>query len=105
VGAKGERREPLEAAHRAGELLLVERRALEQVRELLAEARVVERELLLPRPGLDLRLEHHCGRYSTASSAARAIANPVGLRRSSARCARRLATRARIGTASTSSGV
>ncbi len=41
------------------ELLPVERRALEQVRELRAVGRVVERELLVPRTRLDLRLEHH----------------------------------------------
>src|SRR5919198_3775401 len=38
----------------ARELRAVERRAVEEVGELRAEARVVERELLRPRPGLDL---------------------------------------------------
>ncbi len=41
------------------ELLAIEGGALEEVRELRPVARVVERELLLPRAGLDLRLEHH----------------------------------------------
>ena len=87
-----------------GELLPVERRALEEVRELGAIALVVERELLRPGAGLDLRLQHHSGRYSTASSAFPASAKPIGLSRSSARCASRLAVRARIGTAFTTSG-
>ena len=37
----------------------VEGRAVEEVGELLAVARVVDPELLLPGPRLDLRLEHH----------------------------------------------
>ena len=82
-----------------GELLAVERGALEQVRELLAKARVVERELLGPRPSLDLGVEDHS--YGTASSAARAMSKPSGCSRSSTRCASRLAVRARIGTAFT----
>ena len=40
------------------QLLAVERRALEQVVELLAKGGVVERELLLPGARLDLGLEH-----------------------------------------------
>src|SRR5262249_20579708 len=39
------------------QLLPIERRALEEVRELLAEGGVVERELLLPGAHLDLGLE------------------------------------------------
>ncbi len=46
------------AEPRRGKLGAVERRALEQVRELSAVAAVVDRELLRPRPGLDLGLEH-----------------------------------------------
>ena len=98
---------PAECDPRVGELLPVEARALEEVGELLAVRDVVERELLVPRAGLDLGCEHHSagGRYSTASSAfggheeARA-----GCSCSSARCARRLAVRARIGTARTMVG-
>ena len=42
-----------------GELVAVEGGALEQVRELLAKACVVERELLGPRPSLDVGIEDH----------------------------------------------
>ena len=41
------------------ELLAIERRTVEKVAELRPIARVVDRDLLLPGPGLDLRLEHH----------------------------------------------
>ena len=88
----------------AVQLLAVERRAFEDVRDLLAERGVVERELLVPGPGLDLRVEDHAGgSYSTAASAAAASRSPTGSARSSARCASRLAVRARIGIALTAS--
>ena len=89
------------------ELLAVEGRALEQVGDLLAVGRVVDRALLLPRPRLDLGREDH------DSSASRlrlvvdrllggaAIRNPIGCCCSSARWASRPAVRARIGTALT----
>jgi len=83
----------------AGERLTVKGRALAQVRELLAKCLVVERELLVPRPRLDVGLEDHS--YSTAASAAWARASPSGASRSSARCASKPAVRARIGTAFT----
>ena len=51
------------------EPVAIERGPRAQVVELFAEARVVERELVLPRTGLDLGIEHHS--YSTASSATR----------------------------------
>src|ERR1700750_142144 len=68
------------------QLVAIERRAVEQVGELLAIRRVVERPLLLPRPRLDLRGEDHGAapsgprRYSIASSAAPAMRNPIGWR-------------------------
>ena len=46
------------AESRPGELLAVEGRAVEEVRELRAVALVVDRELLVPGARLDLGLEH-----------------------------------------------
>ena len=88
---------------RITEFLPVERRALEEIGELLAVREIVEHELLVPRAGLDLGCEHHSagGRYSIASSAFDAMRKPSGFSSSSARWARRLAVRARIGTART----
>ncbi len=85
------------------ELLAIERRALEEVRELDAIALVVDGQLLRPRTGHDLLLEGHAlsPSYSTASSALAAKRKPRGFCCSSARCASRLAVRARIGTALT----
>ena len=58
----GDVREPSGVARglepRFAELASVERGAFEQVGELRAVACVVERELLVPRPALDLRFEH-----------------------------------------------
>ena len=91
-------REPTRLLRRGqAELLPVERRSVEQIRKLLAVARVVERELLVPR-----RAPRRQRSYSTASSAAFAMTRPIGCRRSSARCASRPAVRARMGTAFTS---
>ena len=85
------------------ELLAVEGRALEQVGELGAVARVVELELLVP------RARSTSGRASLGRlrvldrllRGLRARRKPSGCSRSSARCASRPAVRARIGTAFT----
>src|SRR5581483_6250657 len=86
-----------------GELLAVEAGPLVEVGELVPVGGVVERELLAPRPRLDLRLEHQRagGSWAAAASAAAASASPAGRWRSSARCARSEAVRARSGTALT----
>ena len=59
VGQRQLRRSSSRPPFRAGELLAVERRALEQVGELRAVALAVEGELLVPGAGLDLGLEDH----------------------------------------------
>ncbi len=59
-GELGDVGEPACVVRRAeSELLPVERRALDQVRELQPVGRVVEHELLVPGARLDLRVEHH----------------------------------------------
>src|SRR6185436_674242 len=105
----------VEAARGGGvgdaELLAVEGRAVEEIRDLLAVGRVVGDALLLPGPGLDLGREDHDSTasapaavlrsYVTASSACDAMRNPSGCCCSSARWASRPPVRARIGTALT----
>src|SRR2546430_16227182 len=106
----GQLRDLVEAARRSGrvdacstELAAVERRALEQVAQLRAVTRVVERTLLVP--GQRFGAGHSGPRsYSTAPSAFAAIRNPTGCSCSSTRCASRPAVRARIGTAFTALG-
>ena len=87
-------------AGRRPELLAVERRALEEVGELRAVALVVERELLVPRADVSSSVART--RPPPPRRAARR--KPIGCSRSSARCASRLAVRARIGTALTAVG-
>jgi hypothetical protein len=66
-----ELREPARFASRLDpgpcELRAVERRALEEVLELVAVGDVVERQLLVPRSPFDLRVEHHRGEPSGGS--------------------------------------
>ena len=59
------------------ELLAVERRVLEEVGELLAEARVVDASCSA-HGARSTRVEHHSRRYSTASSALAASRKPIG---------------------------
>ena len=90
-----------------GELLAVERRALEEVRELHAVARGRRARAARPRERLDLGGEHQLGRRRTAARTRPPprprppAGSPSGRSRSSARCASRPAVRARIGTAFT----
>jgi len=76
---------------RRRQLLAIEARALEEVGQLLAIARVVEGELLCPGAGFDLGREYQRGpssgggSYSIASSACPAIRKPSGRCCSSAR--------------------
>ena len=84
------RRARRRVASRPRQLLAVERRALEQVGELRAVGGVVERELLVPRAGLDLRLEHHGARTRSPPRRLAASRKPSGCSCSSARWASRL---------------